>query len=161
MRHLVRDDVVREAGEHPAPRQVAPGRARRRLVVAEAQLPALLVVEGVLPDEGVRPQHEPAAVPAARVGRVEAPREVAAQRAAELGHHARADGVDHLLVEPRVGRRRVASAAEQDVRMVEIDGGQALAGRPVLVVDGQQRADRPRLERLVGHVDDRHAPVEA
>jgi hypothetical protein len=52
---------------------------------------------------------------------LEAPCQLASHRGAKRGIDAAADGVYHLAVEHRIGRRRLASAADQDTLVVEID----------------------------------------
>ena len=112
VRRLVRDDVVREAGEHHAAGNVLGSGGLGGAEVAEQQRDLVRAVVGVRLAERVRidaePAHEDRIVLAtlARRRRTVPPQAAAAERALEIVDGQAGHGVDHLLVELRLALSR-------------------------------------------------------
>ena len=73
VRHLVRDDVVRQAGEHEAAGKLVPRIGGRRVEVAEQQRRFRRRIVGVLLAQSVRIDPEPLDVPRSRLRRCSCP----------------------------------------------------------------------------------------
>src|SRR5262249_19395794 len=73
----------------------------------------------------------------------------APERLLEMAHRLVDDRVDHLLMKSRIGFARLEAAAEENRRLVEIDGLVVALVADVVIDDGDARADRARLERLI------------
>ncbi len=129
MRHLVRDDVVREAGEHALPRQVVALVLFRGLEIAEQDALGLAAVEGVGLHHRMRIELEHPDV-VGWVGRLlatdrsigPAPMDGAPKRRLKLVHRLRGHCIHHLLVKPGIGLGRIQALGRQDERVVQIDG---------------------------------------
>ena len=148
MRRLVGDDVVAEGGaDQPAFEREA-GRLLSGAEVAERQVAGLAAVAGIGAAEAERPDDEPQRPIR---GRGRGPRDVPAERPPERTVREAADGIDHLHVEPAVGRSRRQAAREEQVRIVEVERlGAKLLGC-AQTVDREERPDRARLQLLVRH----------
>ncbi len=153
MGQLVRDHIVRQAGEDQAVRRQFGGMGGIDLVPAEFERAAATHVAGIGALHGVRHQLQPLAV--------EAPARLTAKRAAEHGIGAHRHRIDHLVVEHRIGRCRIVTVDDQQAGLVEIDG-RIVAERPLGHRDDLETgSDRPGLERLERDVDLRRLPFEA
>jgi hypothetical protein len=144
VRHLVGDDVVREAAEDGLPREV---RARLLLVgpkVAEEDREEVGVVEGVRAAEGVGQEAQ---------GRPSLEAEPAPERGVEVLEDLRRHGVNHLLVEAGVRLDRVEPPLHQESRVVEVDRLVVAAAPAVVVDDLEPLAAGPGPERLVPEGD--------
>ena len=134
-------------------------REARRLVagaeVTERQIAGLAAVAGV----GCRESRTAGRSSATdRRGRGGRPGDVPPERAPERGVGQAADRVDHLQVEATVGRRRrrARSRAGGAGRRGRAPRRAASSGAPT-TVHRKERADRARLQLLVGDVRRRHA----
>ena len=75
-----------------------------------------------------------------RATRGKAPGDVPAERAAKGGVNRRADGINHLLVEERIGGGRVASVAQQRRAFVQVHPTPMRPLRAVEVIDFKDTA---------------------
>ena len=116
--HFVGDDVVRQAGKHPAMRHAGAlgGLGGEE---AEVQLAGARVIEGVLAVEGMRANAQHRLLLAESSG--ESPRGIAAERFPEHVVDRGADRINHLLVELPVGDRRRPAVPDQNARVVGLD----------------------------------------
>ena len=112
MRGLVRDDVVRQRGEHDLSGQVGSGVVVRRGEVPEQQGEKVLVEVRVLADERMGIDPQPPLAP---------PSERPPERPLEGLQHPHDHGVDHLLVEPGVGLGDVQAVVEHHGGVVKVD----------------------------------------
>jgi hypothetical protein len=154
MRRLVDDDVVAEGGADQAALERETGRLVAGAEIAERQVAGLSAVAGVAAVEPERPHDEPQRAIGRRRCR---PRDVPAERTSEGAIREAADGVHHLHVEASVGGRRRQAARQEKMRIVEVERLGLKLGRRALAVHGEERADGPWLELLVGHLYGRDA----
>ena len=154
VRHLVGDNVVRQAGEHRLPWQIGPDILGLGAEVTEQDRIQPRLVEGVRAVEGMRKQAQALiAGPALAAARAQA--QPAPQRAVKVLQRAHGHGIDHLLVETRIGLGRIEPALQQDCRVVEVHRGVEAARVPVVVDDFQPRPHRAGLQRLVVDINAR------
>ncbi len=169
VRRLVRDHVLRQAGEDQPPRQVLARVGEAGREVAEEQRLLLRAVVGVGLAKGVGIDPQPidrpddglaglgvAADLAVSVAHEEGRRQrLAAQRPFEVPDRGHRHRVDHLLVELRVAFGRGQPVLRQQVRPVQVHRRVEAPARRVVVDDLEVLADRPRLEILPGHAEHR------
>ncbi|MFC3437231.1 hypothetical protein [Nocardia seriolae] len=110
--HLVRDDVVRQAGENHLSGQIRTRIVGVCLVIAEQHRAALWIEIGVLPLERVRHQSQLLLAP---------PPEATAHEPLEPFDDTHSDRVDHLLVRPGITLGGPNSILRQQKRRIEID----------------------------------------
>ena len=159
VRRLVRDDVVREAGEHHAARNVLGCFGLGGAEVAEQQRNLVRRVVGVRLAQRVRIDAEAAdehrivlAAPARR-RRTVPPQAAAAERAFEVVDGQAGHGVDHLLVELRRAFTRRQPVLRQQAGIVEVHRlVEAAAGR-VDVDHLQVLTDRAGRKGLPRHLE--------
>ncbi len=158
MRHLVGNDVARQAREHH--------RARRRRIaftrfgreVSEQQRLLVRAVIGVAGPQRMRIDaqtlHLDDLVLSGHAAR--RPQRGPAERLLEMADRRHADGIDHLLVELRIAFGRRPSVLRQQELVVQIDGLVDLVRRRVDVDDLEILADRPGPQRRRLAVVPRH-----
>ena len=96
----------------------------------------------------MRPEQEPCFAIAG--SRRKLPGDLPSQCGAEYRMNGAGNGVDHLLMKPRIRWCRIEAAAHHDQRIVEIDALILLVA--VVVVDLEDRPSRSRLQWLVRHL---------
>jgi len=152
--HLVRDDAVRQAGEHDAAGQHAPRlRGDAREVPEENRLARGAVVR-VGGAQRVRVQPKPpdmALPPRFRV--VRRPERYAAQRPLEVADGGHGHRVHHLLVELRISLRGLQSVPRQQVGVLQVDGLVEAAAGGVEVHHLHVLAHRPGAQFLPGYLE--------
>ncbi|ESX41124.1 hypothetical protein X762_30295 [Mesorhizobium sp. LSHC426A00] len=79
------------------------------------------------------------------------PMDLASKRDLEAFQRLRGNGIDHLLVKPRVGFSRVKSAPQEDRAIVEIDRRIVGLGMTIIVYYRQARSDGSGQQRLIGY----------
>ena len=153
MRRLVRDDVVRDRGEHDAAGQHAPAPPRTRRNSREEapagpgcsrrSRPAERADRSAGAGRSPRVTNLPSVIDAPR-----RPKRNAAERLLEMLDGLHRDRVDHLLMELRVCLRWAQARSAREVRVIEVDRGVAAATRGVDVDDFDIFADRAWFEVL-------------
>jgi hypothetical protein len=155
VRRLVRDDVVREAGEHEPARQLRAGRGAHRGEVAEQERVLARAVVRVRSAEGVRVDAEPVdeLVPVADLARAIAmrPEHAPSERELEVAHRRHGDGVDELLVELRVSLVGIEPVGADVV--LEVHRIVVRLARRIVVDDLDVLADRADAELLPRHAE--------
>ncbi len=158
VRRLVGDDVVRQAGEHRAPRHVVARIVLRRAEVPEPQRHPLRIVVGVRLAERVRMHGQPLDVLAVveRLRRIHprTPEHPPPQRALEMGDGGHRHRVHHLLVELRHALRGREAVLRQEHGIVQVNGGIERAVG-VLIDDLEVLPGGTGIEILPRHLQDR------
>ena len=155
MRRLVRNDVVRERGEHETARNRVAGGFALRVKPSEREPALVAIVVRVALEHAERTHVKPR--PLFAFGRRAGPREIAAERAPECGVGEHADGIHHLQMKLSVRRRRRETAREQQRRLIEIERIRGQRLRDLATLDVEQPALGTRLELFVWNVDRGHA----
>ncbi|MES0056553.1 hypothetical protein NKJ66_23385 [Mesorhizobium sp. M0078] len=151
--HLMRDDIVRQAGENGLPRQHIAVGIRTGGKVSEHDSVDIPVIIGVRLKHRVGVEIQTVWARACPM-----PVDLASKRDLEAFERLRRNGIHHLLVESRVGLARVEPTPHQNRFVVEIDRRIIRPGVTIIVYDRNSCADRPGLKRLIG---DRQAQMVA
>ena len=161
MRHLMGDDVMREAGKDQRPRRVMAVLPLNREVSKQHGLPLRAVI-GVAVTQRVwidpEPPHKGLAVTARCrvVLPLRRPERHAAERALEMADRRHRHRIHHLLVELRIGLRRRQPVLRQQLGVIKIDRGIDRIAGGVDVDHLDILADRPGLELLLPGNPDGH-----
>ena len=156
VRHLVRDDVVRQAGEDERPRDVMDVLGRDGEISEQQRLLLRAVVGVPVPQRVWVDAQSPHELPSVlAVGGPEPPvrpERHAPERPLEVPNRGHGDRVDHLLVELRIGLRRQQAVLREQVWVVEVHRSVDHVAGGIAVHDLDVLADRPGLKRLPGYL---------
>ncbi len=162
VRRLVRDDVVREAGEDDAAGEVLALVVRQRRKVAEEQRDFLRRVVGIRLAQGVginpQPPHEALFFPQRRVFLAPPrlalrPEDRPPERALEVTDRGHRHGIDHLLMKPRIALGRRQPVLREHLRIVEVYRRVKARARRIDIDHLHELADRPRRQVFPRHAE--------